>query len=70
MATEAENAVRQRKMKKVIWIAKTMSWKRSKQINQVKNKEGTAIFTETEERLRWAFSSQYDHEQITSPFYA
>ena len=43
MATEAENAARQRNIKRLYEIAKIMLGKRSNQTNEVENKEGRTM---------------------------
>ena len=43
MATEAENAARQRNIKRLYEIAKMMLGKRSNQTNKVENKEGRTM---------------------------
>ena len=54
LATEAESAAGQRNMKRLYDITRTMSGKRSRPPEPVKNKDGVIITEEQEQRARWA----------------
>ena len=64
LATEAENAVGQRNMKKFYEITRTVSGKRSKLTRAVKNKDGRTISTDSEQRVRWA---EHFHDILNRP---
>jgi len=64
LATEAENAARQRNMKRVYDITGIMSGKRSKLTRAVKNKEGRTISMESEQRATWA---EHFHDILNRP---
>ena len=54
LATEAESVAGQRNMKRLYDITRTMSGKRSRPLEPVKNKDGVIITQEQEQRARWA----------------
>ena len=53
LAIEAESAAGQRNMKRLYDITRTMSGKRSRPPEQVKNKDGFIITEEQKQRARW-----------------